>query len=494
MKALISLTLLLPTAVLAEEISPVRLDPGAVSTARSEYNFQPVGDHSRVFARADADFSRGRILFMHRRGGEWSGPEELLFSDDRYKDSDPWLSADGHTLYFISDRPVYAGEEREPENYDIWRARRRGDVWIAPEWLGTASSEAAEFGPEVHGDHLYFSSTRMGRYEIYRAALQHGGIDTPERLPAPINSEADDSDFTLSADGRVAVWCSNRPGGRGRCDLYVSRRTENGWTAAENLGPAVNSAASEFSPSLSANGARLYFASSRPVDGQEDGAADIYQIPVADVPALRSAMAAAVLERLRAAFGGASALAEVSGVSFTLETRSETGEPQRAGFIYDFPRRAIARHNVAAGTTVFVRGERAVRVGTDGETPVDASERIALQSGLALNFLGLLRRDDAELSGPIDIAGYGDLQWYRLSAGGNSSPLLGLDPRSGRIAMLRISDQASVLETDYLRTADGLVWPHRFIVRGATGVREGRFSDVRINPPIPAEAPQWWIR
>ncbi len=495
MKAIIlSLVLVSSTAVASDREALERVGPDEVSTSRSEYNFQQLSDGKRVFARAEADFSEGKILVSRPIDGTPAPPERVLFSDERFKDSDPWLSADGSALYFISNRPIRAGEVNDEDDYDIWRSHYRGGAWMAPERLPSVNSRSAEFGPEVHRDFLYFGSTRAGGYDIYRSRLEDGRPGEPERLPEPINSDWHDNDFTLSADGRVAIWCSTRPGGFGRCDLYVSRLTEAGWSKPENLGAPINSEASEFTPSLSPNGAHLFFASSRHVDGQQEDAADIYEIAVADAPPLRTALAAATLQQLKDAFGGAAALSAVKTLAFTLETRRDGDESERARYIYDFSRQASMRGDPAAGAVSYVRGEDAVQI-TDGvQTALSKAGRDALQAGLENNFLSFLTHDDTMLIGPLDVAGYGDLQWYKLSQGEKTSPPLALDPRTGRIVMIRIDEQRHVLETDYLSVDGGLSWPHRFIVDGGAGKYEGRFLDVRTNVSFPETAPDWMTR
>lgn len=484
-------------AAQAQEFAARPVAAGVVSTARNEYNFQRSDNGNvQVFARADADFSHGKILLQQHNSAEWTAPQPIVFSDPRYKDSDPWLSADGRTLYFISDRPTYAGEKKEAHDYDVWRSRLAGPAWIAPEPLGSINSPASEFGPEVHGDYLYFSSTRSGEYEVYRSRLENGGAAPPERLPEPINSAAADSDFTLSPNGRVTVWCSNRPGGAGGCDLYTAYRTANGWSPARNLGPLVNTPKSEFTPSFSPNGARLYFASSRTVAGQGEDAADIYEIAVNEVPALQAAITTTTLDLLKTAFGGAKLLARIKAMAFTLEQQPGKPTAARADYFYDFSRDAIIRRE-GSGTdmrTTYVRGKRGEVIENGAATALEDEEQAALQRGLLLNFLELLTRDDVVLNGPFDITGYHDLQWYQLAAGGDKSPLLGLDPRTGRIVIVRIDDTAYVLETDYTPTADGLIWPHRYLVQGAAKALEGRISEVRINPPLPPQTPSWLTR
>ena len=87
---------------------------------------------------------------------------------------------------------------------------------------------------------------------------------TAERMPEPLNSNANEGAQTLSHDGRVVIFTAcgrnNEPTG---CDLYMSVRTAKGWSKPRNLGAPVNSTYWESFPSLSVDGNTLYFVSNR---------------------------------------------------------------------------------------------------------------------------------------------------------------------------------------------------------------------------------------
>lgn len=91
-----------------------------------------------------------------------------------------------------------------------------------------------------------------------------GRWTSPESLSKNINSDLNEGTCTISADGRRLIFtsCVGRKG-YGSCDLYQSVRIGDEWTVPENLGPNVNSAEWESQPSLSADGRTLYFVSDR---------------------------------------------------------------------------------------------------------------------------------------------------------------------------------------------------------------------------------------
>jgi Tol biopolymer transport system component len=280
--------------------SPIHADTGGVrvervgdeviSTGASEFNplLSPDG-RTLYFVRSAANFTGQKIMVSHRTRAGWSEPARIGFSDDRYADSDPTLSADGRTMYFVSNRPISGDSAKR--DMDVWMSHQRGGEWGAPVHVEGINSAASEFGPEVAGGWLYFNSTRpggLGQSDVYRARILRGGMGTVERLDAPFNGPGYDADAVLSRDGRMMVWSSwNREGGAGKGDLYVSWRTAAGWSAPVSLGPAVNTAGFELTPWLSRDG-WLYFATDGAVGGEPGrGAADVYRVRVRDLDALR---------------------------------------------------------------------------------------------------------------------------------------------------------------------------------------------------------------
>lgn len=88
--------------------------------------------------------------------------------------------------------------------------------------------------------------------------------DIPEEISKTINTTNNEGTCTVSADGRTLVFTAcNRPDGLGSCDLYISHKEGKDWSEPVNLGHEVNSREWESQPSLSADGHTLYFASDR---------------------------------------------------------------------------------------------------------------------------------------------------------------------------------------------------------------------------------------
>ncbi|MBU1820143.1 MAG: OmpA family protein [Bacteroidetes bacterium] len=126
----------------------------------------------------------------------------------------------------------------------------------------------AQFFPVLTADNetLIFTGLTPERDEnMYITHRKNAGWDVPEEISKNINSSNNEGTCTISADGRTLVFTAcNRPDGYGGCDLYISQKTGKEWQSPQNLGQVVNTQHWESQPSLSADGSVLYFTSDRP--------------------------------------------------------------------------------------------------------------------------------------------------------------------------------------------------------------------------------------
>ena len=101
-----------------------------------------------------------------------------------------------------------------------------------------------------------------GSCDLYISYLTKNGWSEPQNLGRNVNTEFWESTPSLSPDKRDLYFSSSRPGGYGGRDIWVSHRTENGWSQPENLGPEINTAGDESTPFIHADNQTLYFNSS----------------------------------------------------------------------------------------------------------------------------------------------------------------------------------------------------------------------------------------
>jgi hypothetical protein len=146
--------------------------------------------------------------------------------------------------------------------------------WQPPIHLGpSVNSSADEYDPCYFVDPntgeatLYFSSNLLGTYDIYESTQNADGSFRNAVLNKELSTEAyNDQRMTIRSDGLEIIFVSDRPGGMGGLDLWVSNlnTTHDLWSEPVNLGPPVNIDVDDRSPSFSTDGLTLFFSSDRP--------------------------------------------------------------------------------------------------------------------------------------------------------------------------------------------------------------------------------------
>jgi Tol biopolymer transport system component len=187
----------------------------------------------------------------------------------------PALSRDGHWLFFASTRPARPGEATNVDLWASWRAHTHDDfAWEPPVNVAALNTAATDLGPEFLAENaagnpeLYFVSNRpggSGALDIWVSELVDGFFQAPWNV-TPLNSSVNDLTPALRHDGHEILIASTRAGTLGGQDLWVSTRASVGdpWSTPVNLGPIVNSTSNENFPTFSNDRKSLYFNSDRP--------------------------------------------------------------------------------------------------------------------------------------------------------------------------------------------------------------------------------------
>ena len=253
---------------------PQRVSPGLISN-NTEYCTTVTADgQTMYFAR---QFKYGdAIMRSDRIDGQWSEPVEVNFTG-KFSDTDPLLSPDDKTLYFMTNRNQ--DQTGFKEDYDIWASEwseeksNWGAPYRLPDFINTSFMEGF---PSVTSDGTmyFFRANKAIRsdHDIWMAEKIGGGFDTPYKVRGDINTEEWDGHPFVDADNRFMIFYSYRAGGYGRCDLYISFNNNGNWTAARNIGDLVNTGACEMVPFVTRNSKTLYFSRI------ENGNRDIYQV------------------------------------------------------------------------------------------------------------------------------------------------------------------------------------------------------------------------
>jgi Tol biopolymer transport system component len=229
--------------------------------------------------------------------GKWTTPEVLPFSGE-YRDSDPVISMDGKTLYFVSDRPA---QGLEANRFHAWAVERTAKGWTNLHTLSGPVNEKGntEFISFATNGNLYFTSDRNATsFDVYRSRLMNGQYQPAESLGSAVNDGRYTIEAFVAPDESYILLGSFAQDSLGNADLYISYNRDGAWSKPVNLGPTINTRARDYSPRISPDGKYLVFSSEKgfPIDkrdqpmtysdfmqktrGTLNGLGNIYRIPM----------------------------------------------------------------------------------------------------------------------------------------------------------------------------------------------------------------------
>ncbi|MES2764979.1 MAG: hypothetical protein V4642_03870 [Bacteroidota bacterium] len=197
---------------------------GFLNSARENRSYMSFSPNAEAYFSAFRQSPRNSVLNIFKssfKNGEWTLPESVEELQEDDFTAHPAFSPDGKTLVFSSTRSGGEG------GTDLWITRREENgKWREPLNLGDKlNSERDEITPFLKSsDTLYFSSNGFGGkggFEIFTSVLEGGEWQLPIALNE-INTASDESDFAVLKSG-MALYASNKSGGKGGLDLYLAR-------------------------------------------------------------------------------------------------------------------------------------------------------------------------------------------------------------------------------------------------------------------------------
>ena len=202
--------------------------------------------------------------------------------NSKYPEYAPLLVADESSLIFTSCRIGSLGNKKDPKTGNYFE-----DIWTSNKNETHQYSQAKNIGSPINTEGHDATATIsvdgqtliIYRNEnLYISYLKGTVWSEPILLPKTINTDAWESSASLSADGKTLYFSSNKKGGFGGKDIYLSHKNSKGnWEVATNLGSTVNTAADEESPFIHPNQKTLYFSSDR---AESIGGFDIFSTSV----------------------------------------------------------------------------------------------------------------------------------------------------------------------------------------------------------------------
>lgn len=187
----------------------------------------------------------------------------------------PVISSDESVMIYTYTGPNSTGGlmddnfNPDPDGYyyeDVFISQRLGTQWLTPESIGpniNTKNHDASIALSADGQKLFiFHSTDKDGGDIYMSTLTGEIWGVPEPLGPAINTKYWDGSVSLSADEQTLYFASERPGGLGGKDIYISEKMPDGsWGKAENMGPSINTPYNDDSPFIHPDGITLFFSS-----------------------------------------------------------------------------------------------------------------------------------------------------------------------------------------------------------------------------------------
>lgn len=231
-------------------------------------------DGNEVFWAVVFEDDTGILMSIKREGRAWGELKPLPFSEAKFRDVCPTLSADETKLIFTSCRP--APEAGKAGEFNMWVVDRKSDGWSEPRLLAPEIRSGKDARPVFAGNGtMYFGSWRDGAVDgsnIFISTRVKGKFEKPKRLDSPFNT-ANAMPTFIAPDESVIIFESLRSGGLGGSDFWLSIKNPDGaWGPAINLGEPINSKANDWFGGFSPDGKYFFFVSDR------DGNNDIYWV------------------------------------------------------------------------------------------------------------------------------------------------------------------------------------------------------------------------
>ncbi len=261
------------------EFEPVALDT-AINSGYSEYLPTLTGDNGEmIFTRR---INRQEDLYSSKFvDGKWQKATPITELNTLANESVHTISSDGKILIF-----TICSRGRTIGSCDLFISKKEKNHWSKPRNLGARiNSPYWDSQPSISSDNktLYFSSNRpggIGGKDIWVSHFVNNKWTKPVCLDTTVNTKSDEQTPFIHADNSTLYFSSNGHPGMGGSDLYYSKLINGNWSKAVNLGYPINTEYDEGALFVSLDGKSGYFSADR--NSQNNNNIDIYyfEMPV----------------------------------------------------------------------------------------------------------------------------------------------------------------------------------------------------------------------
>jgi outer membrane protein OmpA-like peptidoglycan-associated protein len=262
-------------------INPLEL-PKSVNKFDSQYFPVLTADRETMIFTGKQD-SEEDLYLASLKDNVWTEPVSISDKiNTKENEGTASISADGRTLVFTS-----CGGRKSLGSCDLYISYKQGDTWTSPQNLGTnINSPEWDSQPSLSADGrtLYFVSDRkgsLGQRDIWVSKLDSVNVwGKATNLGTPVNTPEDDLSPFIHANGKTLFFASEGHVGMGGLDLYFTENQGNTWKKPENLGFPLNTFEDQVALFITSDGKKAYYSLEKSQDEKSRRA----KIVAIDVP------------------------------------------------------------------------------------------------------------------------------------------------------------------------------------------------------------------
>jgi len=213
-------------------------------------------DGSQIVYTISDRVTPSKVVTQTYDNAGFSNPKPII-NDTLHSFADASISLDGNTITLTSTLPQNGEIDNNSKN-GIWQFHRKGENWVKPTFI----------------------DLEMDYMDIFYSKLKNGAYKKPVKLPSHINTDKFEGDPYIDPEERFLIFAGfGREENYGRSDLYISFKTDKGWSKAINLGKEINSHSYDGSPYVTADDKYLIFTSGRhPENADEEELFNVFYV------------------------------------------------------------------------------------------------------------------------------------------------------------------------------------------------------------------------
>nr|WP_298994989.1 hypothetical protein [uncultured Allomuricauda sp.] len=208
------------------------------------------------FTISDTDFKNFKVLMIKKKKFKWSEPEEAFFNS-KYNEHGMSFSPDGNSVYFSSTRPV--NTDGIESTWHIWKSDKVNGEWTEPTFadIPNLRNKLVSHPTITNSGMLYFHSSNLdySEMDLYQSKKTKDGFEAAERVSISMKAKNGKCTPFISPNGDYIIFASIG----NQLDLMISFNDGNGrWSNTRKLSDEINSFG-QGNPYVTPNGKFLFF-------------------------------------------------------------------------------------------------------------------------------------------------------------------------------------------------------------------------------------------